>query len=937
MYKIVMINANSNISYTIHNSNVSKTNTKVTNGSISKGINSIGSFTFTILRNNPVFSYVYPYTSLIKVYNTNKNKYEFIGRILKIKPNMSSNGLISKTIICEDRLGYLQDSIQPYLEEKYWEGDEERTGLEEFIDYILDNHNSQVDDYKKIYRGKVTVKPFEFSSNVTKGLNYETTWEIIDKKLIDSFSGEIQLREENGNLYLDYLEEIGDEKTTTIELKKNMQSVDREIDPTSFITRLIPLGAKIKKQVTDESGNTSEKETEERLTIASVNNGSIFLNATEINSLGSIVKTVIYDDVTDASNLLSKGKKYLEENNKLLEKHTIKALDLSLINKDIDDFEVGNYYPIKNNLIDLDEKLRIIKKTINILEPLSSTFDLGDSKKLLSTLTLEQTKSNNNAIQEIKKEYVPNVKLIEEVTKLTSLISQTSTQILLEVAENYTQNSDYKSTTERLANLILQVDSIKQTVSSWGDLTSTIEQDGVIELPNAMEGDIINFSIRGEINFLYPSNDLYPNDNLYPVDNILIIEDESANKQHFELSFISLHYMNNDVYDEFIVENNTAYLVQRIGIANDGSFYELNEEISTNLGSFEMILSNGTNKIYLPSFDNAHFLVKYVVKNAFSDIYATTAQLESSITQLADSINLVVSKKVGSDEIISSINQSAEEVKISAEKLSLEGKQFNLSADNINIIGNKLKISSDGTIELFDEDALNFGEVADISFNIKSKKEVYSSESEYTKLRQEHFLTSGNRKMQYEMDCTEPKASSYGHFCGSIEENAYKYPSTTWKNYSADFSIAKGTGSQSYSTVASSSITVGHYDASTNSSNIYFNADSSGVRCISLTQTSLKEKKKNIEKLENAISILNEVDIYKYNFKNESDATKKHIGFVIGDGYKYSKEITSEDNSGVDIYSMVSVLWQIVKEQQQKINKLNDRVDKLRKVINNDI
>ncbi len=888
MYRVNLLNINNNTSYTIHNSNISKTKSKVTNGSIVKGINSIGSFSFTILKSNPAFDYVYPYTSLIQVYNQKKDRYDFKGRILKIKPNMSSNGLVSKTIICEDRLGYLQDSIQPYLEEKYWEGDSNRNGLEEFIDYILDNHNSQVDDYKKIYRGKVTVKPFESSNNISKGLNYESTWEIISKKLIDSFGGEIQLIEKDNKLYLDYLEEIGEEKKTSIALKKNMQSIAREIDPTTFITRLIPLGAKLKKKNTDTSGNVTEIETEERLTIASVNNGSIFLDSPEINSLGVLVKTVEYDNVTDANNLLSKAKQFLEENNKLLNKTTIKALDLSLINKDIDDFEVGNYYPISNKLVDLDEELRVIKKTINILEPLASSFDLGDSKKLLSSLTIEQSKSNNDAIQEIKKDYVPNIKLIEEVTKLSSLISQTSQKILLEVAENYTQTSDYEATSKRLADLVLKVDSINQTVSSWGDLTSTIEGDNELILKNAMEGELIYLSIRGEINLLYPDDNLYPSDDLYPIDPTITIEKEDGTKNSILIPFSSLHYLDKDTYDEFIIEKGITYLVKRVGIDEEGNFYKLSEVISQKIGSIEVILSKGLNKIYLPSFDNVHFVAKYAVQNAFTDIYATTIQLKSSITQLADSINLVVEKKVDSNKIISTINQTAEEIKIAADKLNFKGKKFNLTSDDIAIISDNFSVDSKGNMSC--NNGTFKGDIVGSTFTGGTIILIRNDNSDdtYGELIVKHQLTDGRIDAITYVDGDFLRMYSQ---TGSGQINA-----TVWENQ-AFFSV---TGN---------------------------------ITCQSLTQTSLESNKKNIQKYFNALKELDNIDIYQYNLKEETDDTKKHLGFVIGKNYKHSNLVTSPDDKGVDNYSFTSLCFQMIKEQQSEIKELQNELKELKERI----
>lgn len=98
-----------------------------------------------------------------------------------------------------------------------------------------------------------------------------------------------------------------------------------------------------------------------------------------------------------------------------------------------------------------------------------------------------------------------------------------------------------------------------------------------------------------------------------------------------------------------------------------------------------------------------------------------------------------------------------------------------------------------------------------------------------------------------------------------------------------------------------------------------------------LYQTSQEKNKKNFEKLDidTALKIILDTDIYKYNLKNQTDGDKKHIGFVIGDKYKYSEEITSENNDGVDNYSMTSAsygaiqkLYSIIQDLQAEIKEL---------------
>ena len=56
--------------------------------------------------------------------------------------------------------------------------------------------------------------------------------------------------------------------------------------------------------------------------------------------------------------------------------------------------------------------------------------------------------------------------------------------------------------------------------------------------------------------------------------------------------------------------------------------------------------------------------VIYLEKNNLSDVFTPRIEKEASIKIATDEINLEVSKKVGQDEIISRINLSPEEIKI---------------------------------------------------------------------------------------------------------------------------------------------------------------------------------------------------------------------------------------------------------------------------------
>lgn len=375
---------NDGVSVEIHNHTE-----RLSSGSVVKGINTIDSFSFTILPSNIGFNLLRDMKTLVTVYNTNKDRYEFFGRVLYTNAEMSDKGLISKSVVCESYFGYLCDSQQLYVEETNWT-------VRGLLEHIIDCHNSLLEDEKHFTVGTVTV--VDLNDNLYCGIQRENTWESIKKKLIDVLGGEIQFRVTNGVKYIDYLEQIGEEKSTVIELSKNMKAISRERDPSEYITRLIPLGAK------------KGENTEERLDISSVNNGKKYIDdEAGIAEYGIRVGCEEWDDVTDPNNLLRKGQEWMEANGKVPVKYSITALDLSLLGYVVDDFDVGNAHPIVNPLLGVDDTARIIKKTIDISDDTKGSIEVGDRFKTLTEIQNDrerETIATVKIVQNINGDYV---------------------------------------------------------------------------------------------------------------------------------------------------------------------------------------------------------------------------------------------------------------------------------------------------------------------------------------------------------------------------------------------------------------------------------------------------------------------------------------------------------------------------------------------------
>lgn len=480
MYEVYIIN--DGITKLLHSDNVisEKQGLKIIDGKIVEGINTINSFSFSMLPNNPRFNELFSYTTKIYVIKIKDNRRVFYGRVVKPKVSMESDGSFSKTIECEDRMGYLCDSLMDYLPEQYWnvknttyheDGSIDKRGV---LEFVLSIHNKKQPDEKKIYVGEVDI---EDTDNVLYfGMQqHKNAFDTLKEKLIEHLGGELRLREgTDGKLYLDYLKEAGEVKTTSIALKKNMQKLSKETDPTSFITRLYPLGNKIKKTVEEKDGSITEIETDERITCAEANDGIPYVDDEEgIRTYGIIEGYRIYDHVVYPRTLLNHAKVTLATNNKVKQKHVITALDLSTIGLDIDSFEVGNYHPIKNSLVGVDDTLRIIKKTTNINQPETSQLEIGDK---YATLTELQLKRENSLKEEVNRtiETVSNnaqYNVAKTSNYLTSLINQFTDRIEQIIREETVSVSDFETYKTSIST------EFDQTKDSFDFIFKNIQQE----------------------------------------------------------------------------------------------------------------------------------------------------------------------------------------------------------------------------------------------------------------------------------------------------------------------------------------------------------------------------------------------------------------------------------------------------------------------------
>lgn len=420
-------------------------NYRLVSAVLSKSTTTYDSFTFDIDPTHAMYTEIEPYTCFVKVTRPDKGLTLFEGRVLTYSDSMDSSGTVQKEAVCEGLEGFLHDSVQPWKEFH-------NTTPKDFLQELITEHNRQVESYKQITLGTVTVT--NSTDNVYRFTDdTQDTWANIQDKLVSRLGGEMRIRNEGGKLFLDYEPEISSECTQRIELSHNMVSSSRNVDPTEIVTVLKPLGATQERQNSDGSTDVSSP----HLTIASVNNGSDYLrDEALINQFGIHVKTETWEDVTTPQALLAKGRAFLDAQKAI--KYQLQAgyIDLSFLEETIGMIECGSYVSIVNQLEGLYATERIVAMSLDLLNIADSTITLSDNPIDL-TAYREQHRSETDAqkalINRLMSRQTKANKEIEDLTKQNQQLSDSYSKL----SDSYT----------RLSERVKQLESNGGNTGTW--------------------------------------------------------------------------------------------------------------------------------------------------------------------------------------------------------------------------------------------------------------------------------------------------------------------------------------------------------------------------------------------------------------------------------------------------------------------------------------
>ena len=370
----------------------SRQGNKILSGSIKQAQNAINEFTFVIPMQNDLYQKFIPFQSIVQVVNLYDEEVEFEGRVLSVSNKMTSTGFVQE-VVCEDFLSFLHDSTQHFQKLK-------NTGAEAYLREILNQHNEQVEDYKRIYLGSVTVQ--SLTDKLFRYLGYEPTWDTIRERIIANIGGYLTLRRASDGLYLDWTTSIGQNQESPIQLGRNIKSASREISFDGIATQIMPIGADENNSQNENKEEQGSDVTRKQIDISSVNGGKIWLEDTElVAKFGIIRKPVIWTEIDNPQVLKNRGLQYLRNQKIALAKWTVAAVERYLIDSRYVKFKIGNTHPILNAPLSGIERLQIIEKKIDVLNPQSVDLVIGSKSQSLSAYQL-QSQEAVESIERVK-------------------------------------------------------------------------------------------------------------------------------------------------------------------------------------------------------------------------------------------------------------------------------------------------------------------------------------------------------------------------------------------------------------------------------------------------------------------------------------------------------------------------------------------------------
>jgi len=336
------------------------------------GVNKGGTAKIVMPPDHPAYNAFTSYRTIVEIRRNGETV--FRGRALYPTDNFYNQ----RTITCEGERCFLSDAVmQPY---KY------QVDPRVIFSDAIRRYNAQVEPFKQFRVGKITAR----DPNDYQWIECEEASQVSDviDKLVEYVGGYIVFTTDpDGQRVINWLGSLDDTSGQTIEFGENLLNFSRTGENPVLATVIYPYGAK-------------NEETGERVTIASVNGGLLYIKDDEAVALrGTIARPFYWDDVTLAKNLLTKARKQLEVSKMIVTTLELSAVDLSNVNVNIDALRVGDNVRVLSKPHGVDGTFLLSSRSYDLLDPRNDSIVLGKDLVSLTGIDVASNRSTLNQLE----------------------------------------------------------------------------------------------------------------------------------------------------------------------------------------------------------------------------------------------------------------------------------------------------------------------------------------------------------------------------------------------------------------------------------------------------------------------------------------------------------------------------------------------------------
>lgn len=444
--------------------------------------NKVGEAAFDIVSTHPFFDKLRKKRSIFEIRQDNDPI--FRGRMTEDTKDFNNTKLVD----LEGVLSFFNDSIirpfsfpEDFLEDAdYVTAAESGNVVEFFLNWLIDRHNEQVQEFQRFRLGIVTVSDKNnYLSRSSK--EYLKTWEILKTRLFESeIGGYLCIRyEEDGN-YIDYLEDFELTNAQPIKYGENLLDLSSNSDSSKTYSAVIPLGKRkneINTKSTDDSRLTIEDLPDGDITDDIVKSGDTIYSKSAVAEYGWVyapTEETTWEDVGEAENLQTKGVDFLTNTGmKLSNTITIKAVDLHYSDDEIEAFRIYRYVRLESEPHNQEDSFRLTRLEIDLHNLQNTVITIGDTQLSMTDINAGIKHNAASGVEKAK---------VEVQTVINKSLSQQEQVILQSCEELYDTKIEQlsKSITLELSGSLGNKASIKLAI---GDKEYTDE----IELTKVRE------------------------------------------------------------------------------------------------------------------------------------------------------------------------------------------------------------------------------------------------------------------------------------------------------------------------------------------------------------------------------------------------------------------------------------------------------------------